>query len=93
VDICVIGAGYVGLVTSACLAYLGNHVTAVEANSERLGSLQKGLVPFFEPGLQEFVQQTSESGFLNFSDDLEQAVKRAQVIFIAVGTPSLPNGT
>ena len=66
-DICVIGAGYVGLVTSACLAYLGNLVTAVEANPERLGSLKSGLVPFFEPGLQDFVKETSESGFLNFS--------------------------
>lgn len=91
-DICVIGAGYVGLVTSACLAYLGNQVTAVESNPERLGSLRKGLVPFFEPGLQEFVQTTSESGFLTFSDNLEEAVRKAHVIFIAVGTPSLPNG-
>ncbi|MBI5175505.1 MAG: UDP-glucose/GDP-mannose dehydrogenase family protein [Candidatus Obscuribacter sp.] len=91
-DICVIGAGYVGLVTSACLAYLGNHVTAVEASSERLGSLKKGIVPFFEPGLQEFVKETIESGFLTFTDSLEGAVKKADVIFIAVGTPSLPNG-
>jgi UDPglucose 6-dehydrogenase len=92
VDICVIGAGYVGLVTSACLAYLGNQVTAVEVSEERLGSLRKGLVPFFEPGLQEFVQTTSQSGNLTFSDNLESAVKKADVIFIAVGTPSLPNG-
>lgn len=92
VDICVIGAGYVGLVTSACLAYLGNHVTAVEANAEKLGSLKKGHVPFFEPGLQEFVKETSESGFLQFTDNLETAVKKADIIFIAVGTPSLPNG-
>lgn len=91
-DICVIGAGYVGLVTSACLAYLGNHVTAVEASSERLGSLKKGIVPFFEPGLQEFVKETIESGFLTFTDSLDGAVKKADVIFIAVGTPSLPNG-
>lgn len=91
-DICVIGAGYVGLVTSACLAYLGNQVTAVEANPERLGSLKKGLVPFFEPGLQEFVKETSESGYLKFTDSLDSAVKAADIIFIAVGTPSLPNG-
>ncbi|MBU6450322.1 MAG: UDP-glucose/GDP-mannose dehydrogenase family protein [Cyanobacteria bacterium REEB67] len=91
-DICVVGAGYVGLVTSACLAYLGNHVIAVESNPERLNSLKSGAVPFFEPGLQEFVQQTSESGFLTFSDNLPEAVKKAQIIFIAVGTPSLPNG-
>lgn len=91
-EICVIGAGYVGLVTSACLAYLGNQVTAVESNPDRLGSLSKGIVPFFEPGLQEFVKSTAESGFLNFSDNIEAAVKRADIIFIAVGTPSLPNG-
>lgn len=91
-EICVIGAGYVGLVTSACLAYLGNQVTAVEANPERLGSLAKGIVPFFEPGLQDFVKNTADSGFLNFTDNLEAAVKRADIIFIAVGTPSLPNG-
>ena len=91
-DICVIGAGYVGLVTSACLAYLGNHVIAVESNPDRLSSLQAGGVPFFEPGLEEFVKKTSASGNLTFSDNLAAAVQKAQIIFIAVGTPSLPNG-
>ena len=91
-DICVIGAGYVGLVTSACLAYLGNQVIAVESNPERLNSLSQGIVPFFEPGLQEFVKVGIDSGFLTFSDKLEESVKKAQIIFIAVGTPSLPNG-
>jgi UDPglucose 6-dehydrogenase len=92
VDICVVGAGYVGLVTSACLAYLGNHVIAVESNPDRLNSLKSGAVPFFEPGLQEFVQTTSQSGFLTFTDNLTEAVRKAQIIFIAVGTPSLANG-
>jgi UDPglucose 6-dehydrogenase len=82
----------VGLVTSACLAYLGNHVIAVESNPERLHSLQAGGVPFFEPGLEEFVKKTAESGKLTFSDNLADAVKQAQIIFIAVGTPSLPSG-
>ena len=81
-----------GLVTSACLAYLGNHVIAVESNPDRLNSLKAGGVPFFEPGLQEFVQKTSQSGNLTFSDNLAEAVKKAQIIFIAVGTPSLPSG-
>ncbi|MFX5279753.1 hypothetical protein ABTC66_20405 [Acinetobacter baumannii] len=54
-DICVIGAGYVGLVTSVCFAYLGNRVIAVDANPERLASLKKGNAPFFEPGLNEFL--------------------------------------
>jgi UDPglucose 6-dehydrogenase len=92
VEICVIGAGYVGLVTSACLAYLGNHVIAVESNPDRLNSLKAGAVPFFEPGLEEFVKKTSESGNLTFSDNLTEAVQQAQIIFIAVGTPSLPSG-
>jgi UDPglucose 6-dehydrogenase len=92
VDICVVGAGYVGLVTSACLAYLGNHVIAVDANQERLASLRAGQTPFFEPLLDQFLKETIGSGFLEFSDSIEQAVVKSQVIFIAVGTPPMPNG-
>jgi UDPglucose 6-dehydrogenase len=92
VDICVVGAGYVGLVTSACLAYLGNHVIAVDANEERLASLRAGRTPFFEPKLDEFLKETISSGFLEFSNSIEQAVIKSQVIFIAVGTPPMPNG-
>jgi UDPglucose 6-dehydrogenase len=92
VDICVVGAGYVGLVTSACLAYLGNHVIAVDANQERLASLRAGQTPFFEPKLDEFLKETIGSGFLEFSENIEQAVVKSQVIFIAVGTPPMPNG-
>jgi UDPglucose 6-dehydrogenase len=92
VDICVIGAGYVGLVTSVCFAYLGNRVVAVDANPERIASLKKGHAPFFEPGLSEFLAEGINSGFLEFTDNIETAVKKSQVIFIAVGTPPLPNG-
>jgi len=92
VDICVIGAGYVGLVTSVCFAYLGNRVVAVDANPERIASLKKGNAPFFEPGLNEFLTEGINSGFLEFTDNIESAVKKSQVIFIAVGTPPLPNG-
>ena len=92
VNICVIGAGYVGLVTSACLAYLGNEVIAVEADQSRLDSLKRGVVPFFEPGLNDLVKHCSELGSLTFSNKLEEAVKKSQIIFIAVGTPSLANG-
>ena len=91
-DICVIGAGYVGLVTSACFAHLGNNVTAVDANPERLNSLNRGEVPFYEPGLNEFIKDCVGAGFLKFSDKIEPAVKKAQVIFIAVGTPPAPDG-
>ena len=91
-DICVIGAGYVGLVTSVCFAYLGNRVVAVDSNPERIASLKKGQAPFFEPGLNEFLTEGINSGFLEFTDNIESAVKKSQVIFIAVGTPPLPNG-
>ncbi|HEY9776434.1 MAG TPA: UDP-glucose/GDP-mannose dehydrogenase family protein [Planktothrix sp.] len=91
-DICVIGAGYVGLVTSACFAHLGNNVIAVDANPERLAALQRGEVPFYEPGLDQFIKEGMDSGFLEFTDKIEPAVKNSQVIFIAVGTPPSPDG-
>jgi len=91
-DICVIGAGYVGLVTSACFAHLGNNVTAVDANPERLACLNRGEVPFYEPGLNDFIKSSVSAGVLKFSDKLESAVKKAQVIFIAVGTPPAAAG-
>jgi UDPglucose 6-dehydrogenase len=92
VDICVIGAGYVGLVTSACLSYLGNKVIAIESDKERLNSLQKGIVPIFEPGLDELVKQCLASGTLSISNNINEAVKHSDIIFIAVGTPPLANG-
>ncbi len=91
-DICVVGAGYVGLVTSACLAHFGNNVITVEASETRLENLKKGAVPFFEPGLTEFVQSGVTTGCLKFSNDLAKAVKSCHVIFIAVGTPPLTSG-
>ncbi len=92
VDICVVGAGYVGLVTSACLAYLGNRVIAVDSNKERLESLRSGKSPFYEPGLDDFLLDAIQSGNLEFSENIEQAVIKSQVIFIAVGTPPMPTG-
>ncbi len=91
-DISVIGAGYVGLVTSAMLARLGNHVIAVDSNREKLESLKQGKAPFFEPGLDHLLVDAIESGFLKFSDSIESAVAKSEVIFIAVGTPPLANG-
>ena len=75
-DICVIGAGYVGLVTSACLAYLGNKVVAVDADNRRIASLQEGQMPFFEPGLLELVTNTQKRDLLEFTTDLVSAVKK-----------------
>lgn len=91
-EVCVIGAGYVGLVTSCSLAYLGNSVTVVEANADKLQQLQSGQVPFFEPGLSELMEQVCKSGRLKFADSISTGVKNADVIFIAVGTPPQPSG-
>jgi len=92
VDVCVVGAGYVGLVTSTCLAYFGHRVVAVDASKERVEQLRKGNVPFYEPGLQEFLNLLKDTSALEFTDDLESAVRKSEVIFIAVGTPSKPDG-
>jgi UDPglucose 6-dehydrogenase len=92
VEICVIGAGYVGLVTSTCLAFLGNRVVACESNKDKLKQLESGKVPFYEPGLEELMGKMIASGCLSFDSDLETAIKAADVIFIAVGTPPTQSG-
>jgi UDPglucose 6-dehydrogenase len=74
------------------LAHLGNQVTAVDASKERLDSLKAGQVPFFEPNLDDFVKACVASGNLDFTDNVDAAVKRSEVVFIAVGTPPLPTG-
>ena len=91
-DICVIGAGYVGLVTGACLSYLGNKVIVVDANASRISDLKQGKIPFFEPGLAELVDNAANSKLLEFTENIDVAVKKSQVIFIAVGTPALASG-
>lgn len=91
-EVCVIGAGYVGLVTSCALAYLGNNVTVVEANVAKLQQLQAGQVPFFEPGLAELMEEVAKSNRLQYSDSISKGVKTADIIFIAVGTPPQPSG-
>ena len=85
--ICFIGTGYVGLVSGACFADLGNSVWCVDNNKEKIDSLNNGHVPFFEPGLQELVIKNYSSGRLKFTTDLSMAVKDSNIIFICVGTP------
>jgi UDPglucose 6-dehydrogenase len=82
----VIGLGYVGLVTSACLAEWGHHVTGVETNETRLDALTRGQTPFFEPGLDEMVARHTSTGRLTFSSEARPAVAGADVVFVAVGT-------
>ncbi len=91
--ISVIGTGYVGLVTGACFAEYGLNVLCMDRDEARIASLEKGKVPFYEPGLAELVHKNLQAGRLRFTTDLGKAVDEALVIFIAVGTPSGSDGS
>ena len=90
--IAIIGSGYVGLVTGACLAKLGNRVICVDNDSKKIAALKKGIVPIFEPGLKELIKENVKRKRLYFSVSIKEAVKEAGIIFIAVGTPDSGNG-
>ncbi len=92
-SITVVGTGYVGLVTGACLADFGNRVTCVDADAAKIERLRSGEVPFFEPGLPELVARNTEEGRLKFERDLPAALKGSKVVFITVGTPPLRDGS
>lgn len=88
----VIGTGYVGTVTGACLAYLGHRVTCVDTDAVKIEKLRMGQAPIYEPGLEELIVLARRAGGIDFETDLAPAVKESDVIFIAVGTPPLPSG-
>jgi UDPglucose 6-dehydrogenase len=88
----VIGTGYVGTVTGACLAYLGHRVTCVDSNQSKIDKLRRGVSPIYEPGLDELIAIARDRGGIDFETDLAPAVCESDVIFIAVGTPPLPSG-
>ncbi|HZF09651.1 MAG TPA: UDP-glucose/GDP-mannose dehydrogenase family protein [Thermoanaerobaculia bacterium] len=92
-NICVVGSGYVGLVTGACLADFGMHVVGVDKDAEKVAALRQGKVPIYEPGLETLVQKNMEEGRLAFTTDLGPAIEQAQAIFIAVGTPPKADGS
>lgn len=91
-QICVVGVGYVGLVTGACFSDLGNKVIALDVNERRIENLKKGIMPIYEPGLEELVRRNVNAGRLSFTTDYADALKGTEFVFIAVGTPSGVNG-
>ena len=91
-NICVIGAGYVGMVTAACFADLGNRVTVVEIDASKLERLRAGEMPIFEPGLSELVARNRQQGRLIFTESYAEGLHEAGYAFICVGTPATANG-
>ncbi|CAL2082965.1 UDP-glucose/GDP-mannose dehydrogenase family protein [Tenacibaculum sp. 190524A05c] len=92
-NIAVIGTGYVGLVSGACFSEMGNRVTCVDINQEKINKLHEGIIPIYEPGLEKMVLKNVDNQTLFFTTNLEEAIKNAEVVFIAVGTPMDEDGS
>lgn len=90
--IAVVGTGYVGLVTGVVLADLGNDVICVDNDQEKLAKLRNAISPIYEPGIEEILRRTINEGHLTFTDSIADATKASEIVFIAVGTPALPDG-
>lgn len=90
--LCVVGVGYVGLVTAACFSDLGNRVIALDISEEKISGLKNGIMPIYEPGLRELVERNVRAGRLTFTTSYEDAISDTQFVFIAVGTPSGVDG-
>ena len=91
--ICVVGVGYVGLVTAGCLAEAGNNIICVDNDEEKIARLKNGVIPIYEPGLTEIVKHNEKLGRLLFTTDLKFGLDNSLIIFLAVGTPSAPDGS
>jgi len=91
--LCMIGTGYVGLVSGVCFSDLGNDVICVDKDQDKINNLQKGIVPIYEPGLEELVLKNYKNKRLKFSTDLNNSIKKSDIIFICVGTPTKKNGS
>ncbi|MEE9612415.1 MAG: UDP-glucose/GDP-mannose dehydrogenase family protein, partial [Desulfatiglandales bacterium] len=92
-NICIVGVGYVGLVTGTCFAEFGNTVVCVDDDEGKIESLHQGVIPIYEPGLGEMVKKNYSSGRLQFTTDVAEAVEKSLAVFIAVGTPSRSEGS
>ena len=91
--ILIIGVGYVGLVTGTCFAEMGHQVTCLDIDKEKVENLQNGKVPFYEPGLEELIKRNQKEGRLLFTTDYKKGLEKAEICFIAVGTPPLEDGS
>lgn len=91
--ITIYGSGYVGLVTGACLAEVGNDVLCVDVDEEKINGLKNGVIPIYEPGLERMIKTASDYGKINFTTDMKQAVNHAEIQYIAVGTPPDEDGS
>ena len=89
--LCMIGTGYVGLVSGACFSDLGNSVICVDKDTQKINNLKKGIMPIYEPGLDELVKKNYRSGKLKFTSNLKESVLKSDIIFICVGTPTKKN--
>lgn len=92
-NISVIGTGYVGLVTGTCFAEMGNNVWCVDVDEKKIKNLQKGIIPIYEPGLENMVKNNFELGHLHFTGNVEEALEKTEICFIAVGTPKGEDGS
>ena len=92
-NLTLIGTGYVGLVTGACFAEVGHHVVCVDNDEAKVKMLKAGGIPIYEPGLDELVRKNTAAGRLSFTANTAEGVQKSDVIFIAVPTPPLPDGS
>src|SRR5690606_36620142 len=92
-NITIFGTGYVGLVTGACFAESGNNVYCVDVDEKKINDLKNRIIPIYEPGLEELVEQNSAAGRLHFTTDAKEGVDHGRFIFIAVGTPPNEDGS
>ena len=92
-NITIIGSGYVGLVSGACFAQMGNHVTCVDIDAKKIENLENGVIPIYEPGLEKMIQDNTQNGNIDFTTHLADSVKKAEIVFIAVGTPMGDDGS